>query len=373
VNSLCRRNNINKLLELLEKTGLNSIIILSPENIEYFLGIETIADAWLMLHVNRETGLELYVPLLDYYRYRDQLEGKDIEVYGVSKKLEAGDARIVRKEWSEILKNIIGRWGKIGVDSSHASPASIILKNIPREKIVDVSKHIDGYRMVKEDWEIDSIVNAIEITGRGIYKVIESLTHNITELELAGIFEYSVRKEGVREYAFSPLILFKPGNSYPHNLPSTTQLSDSDLVLVDVGVKYGGRCSDITRMAIWGSISEEEKRVIEVVEEALGEAIDTIQPGVKASDVDRAARKVIERAGLGEKFIHGLGHGLGVVVHEAPAIRAGSDVELKPGMVFTVEPGVYVAGKYGVRIEENVVVTKSGSRILSRDIDRVFT
>ena len=226
--------------------------------------------------------------------------------------------------------------------------------------------------MIKEDWEIEAIEKAIEITGNAIYNIVDNLSENLTETEISGVFEYSVRKEGVRRYAFEPLILVKPGNSYPHNLPSNNKLGKNNLLLIDVGVKYKERCSDITRMVVWGSISEEEKKVLEIVNEAIDRAIEKIQPGVKAGEVDEAARSYIEENGYGEKFIHGLGHGIGVVVHEQPYIRRGVETVLEPGMVFTIEPGIYIAGKYGVRIEEDVLVTKSGVKILSKNIERVF-
>ncbi len=366
-------DNLVKLTKILEENDLTDLIIISPENIEYFLGVETVADSLALLHISRDGYASIYVPVLEYYRFKDSLNSKKIKVYGVSRKLKPEDASIVSKSWKDIAKEIIDKGNRIGIDRSHSSPLSGILHGITSEKIVDVSNKINKYRMIKEDWEIEAIVHAIEITGKAIYDVVNNLSENTTETEVAGIFEYNVRKEGIRRYAFEPLILFKPGNSYPHNLPSNTRLGDKNLVLLDVGVKYRERCSDITRMVIWGSISEEEKKVIEIVNEAINRALETIQPGVKAGEVDKAARSYIEEKGYGNRFIHGLGHGIGVVVHEQPYIRKDNETILEPGMVFTVEPGIYIPGKYGVRIEEDVLVTKDGVKVLSSNIERVFT
>ncbi len=365
-------DNIVKLKKIMDEEGLSDIMIVSPENIEYFLGVKTIADSLLLLHISSSEA-KLYLPILEYYRYNDLLRDTDIEVVAVSKNIKPKDAEILDISWKDLVKNIVENSEKIGIDKSHPTFLSSILLEIRDEHVIDVSKKINKYRMVKEEWEIEAIKKAIEITSKGIYEIVDNLSETMTEAKVAGIFEYSVRSEGVEEYAFTPLTLFKPGNSYPHNLPSDTVLGKNNLVLVDVGVKYMRRCSDITRMIIWGSISEEEKKAIEIVNEAIDRAIEKIEPGVKANEVDQAARKYIEEHGYGDKFIHGLGHGIGVVVHEHPYIRSTSDTVLEPGMVFTIEPGIYVAGKYGIRIEEDVLVTKKGVSILSKGIERVIT
>ncbi|OYT40562.1 MAG: peptidase M24 [Desulfurococcales archaeon ex4484_58] len=366
-------DNLRKLEKLLEERNLKDILIISPENIDYFLDVRTIADSLIILRASRDEGFKLYVPILEYYRFRDSLVGKNVEVFGVSRTIKPSDTNIVEKNWNDLVREVFEKNEKVGVDISHSSPLLSTVVKIGGERIVNVSEDIDRFRMIKDEWEINSIKKAIEITGNGIYRITDNLTEEITETQLAGVFEYNVRREGVEEYAFPPLILFKPSNSYPHNLPSTNKLGDKNLVLVDVGVKYMGRCSDITRMIIWRSISSEEKRALEILEEAIDEAIDHVQPGVKASEVDMKARRIVEKYGFGEKFIHGLGHGFGVVVHEKPYIRMNSETILEPGMVFTIEPGIYVAGRYGVRIEEDVLVRKDGVEVLTRNISRVLT
>jgi len=363
-------NNLAKLGKIVEENGLDDVILLSPENIAYYLGVEAIADATVLMHYTLDRVV-VYVPILDYYRYRDSLDGS-VEVIGLSNTIKPSDASVTDKGWRELINEIVGSSNKVGLDKSHPSPLSIHATGLSEDKVVDVSNHINSQRMIKDDWEIEAISKAIEITGYGIYSVVDKLYRDITEAEVAGVFEYSVRSRGVREYAFPPLILFKPGNSYPHYLPSTSILGDKNLILLDVGVKVDNRCSDITRMVTWGGLSNEERMIIEIVSEAIDRALEVVQPGVKASEVDEVARKYILEKGFGEKFIHGLGHGIGVVVHEHPYIRSGSETTLEPGMVFTIEPGIYFAGQYGVRIEEDVLVTKKGVRVLSKNIERVI-
>ncbi|WP_245521896.1 M24 family metallopeptidase [Staphylothermus hellenicus] len=370
MNSL--KPQINKLYELVEKSGVEEVLLAAPDNIEYFLGIRTIADSVLLLHYKKGGNLRIYVPLLEYYRFRDTLSKLGVEVIAVSKTVKPSDARIVESDWKTLIGKLASS-DKVGFDKSHVSPLNTLITSIYGDRIVDLSSEINKYRMRKEDWEIKSITRAVEITGKGIYEVANNLNDRITEAEVAGFFEYRVRREGVDEYAFPPLTLFKPGNSYPHNLPSNTRLGRKNLVLVDVGVKYNGRCSDITRMIIWRKISEEERKAVEAVNEAVDNVIDNIQPGIEAGKLADIAVKTLEKHGLSERFIHGLGHGFGVLVHEPPYIRIGEKTKLEPGMVFTVEPGVYFAGKYGVRIEEDVLVTERGVRVLSKMIERIIT
>ncbi len=366
------KNMLYKLENILEDKGVEEAIITAPDNIEYFLGIRTIADSVLLLHYRRGENPTLYVPLLEYYRFRDSLKDTGIEVVAVSRTLKPSDAVVVDLEWRKLIGKIVSS-EKIGFDKSHVSPINSLVTSILGDKIIDLSSSINKYRMIKEDWEIKAIQKAVDVTGKGIAEIVNNLNNDLTETEAAGLFEYRVRRDGIDEYAFPPLLLFKPSNSYPHNLPSTRKLGRRNLVLMDVGVKYNGRCSDITRMAIWGRRVREELRVIEAVEEAIDNVIDSISPGsITTGELASIAVKTLERHGLSEKFIHGLGHGFGILVHEPPYLRIGDKTTIEPGMVFTVEPGVYFAGKYGVRIEEDVLVTRKKARILSGNIRRVF-
>lgn len=362
--------NLAKLGRLMEEQGLDVIIVLSPDNVSYFLDAKIIGDAPLILRYSRD-DVKLYTSALEYYRFRDSLP-QDVEVVALSKTIKLEDAEVVEKDFKEIVKENIDKHGKVGLDTLPQFLNLDYLQSIPRDKVRFVSDAIARLRMIKEEWELERIKRAIEITGQAIYRVINALTEESTETVAAGLFEYEARRNGVEEFAFPPLTLFKPGNSYPHNLPTNVKLGKRNLVLMDVGVKHGNRCCDITRMAIWGPVREEERNVVEAVEDALNAAIESIQPGCKAGEVDQKARKTLENRGYGNRFIHGLGHGFGVNVHEAPYIRQGSDHVIEEGMVFTIEPGVYFNGKFGVRIEENVYVSKSKAVVLTSEIERVF-
>ncbi len=362
---------IDKLYKLLEEKSLDAIIVSTPQNIRYYLGIETVADTVILLHLTRDT-IEVYTPVLEYYRVRDYIN-RDIEVKAFTKKLTSRpeDMVVVEKGLSSLVEDLGSRYEKIGCDYK-SSPIGILLKEKLGDKVVDIEEDISRHRMFKDDRELEAIKRAVEATIKGIKTLVDSIHDKATETELAGIFEYRARIEGYEEQAFPPLVLFKPSNSYPHKLPGKNVLKNRDLVLVDVGVKVDGYCSDLTRTIPWGRLYREERKVLEAVNEAIENAIDKFQPGMKASELDAIARETLAKHGYDKYFIHGLGHGIGIDVHEKPYLNPVSDTRLEPGMVFTIEPGVYFSGRFGVRIEEDVVVTKKGLRILSRSLPRIL-
>ncbi|NAZ27108.1 MAG: aminopeptidase P family protein, partial [Thermogladius sp.] len=187
---------LGKLDEIAERSGVDAIIVASPENVEYFTGVKSLGDSTLLLFYHRSAGVpHLYVPLLEYYRYRDSLEGKGVEVYAISRTLKPSDAKVVEKDWGELVKTLVAGL-KAGYDAGFPSPlATTVLRSIG--EYVDVSNDISKVRMVKEDWEIELIERAVEVTAMGIKSVAEEAEEGVSETELAGVFEREVRRRGV--------------------------------------------------------------------------------------------------------------------------------------------------------------------------------
>ena len=363
------RSHLDRAYRLLDEKEIDALLVTQPFNVSYYTGIRMIADSIMVLVVDKG-GASLYVPLLEYYRVRDAAEG--IDVYAVSKKIKPGDVRVAARGVGDIIDDAAGKYRRIGVDLDESPLLPLILKKLG-DRLVDVSMSIWRQRMIKDDWEIDVIKRAVEATYKGIMATAYSLSPDVSETMVAGFFEMRARMEGAEEMAFPPLTLFKPGNSYPHNLPSPrNRLGDKNLVLIDVGVYIDGYCSDITRMVTWGGVGEDEKKALETLVEAIDNVIDNAEPGMSAEEIDGLARSVVEKHGYGDRFIHGLGHGIGLYVHEKPRLGPGSTETIEPGMVFTVEPGIYLPGRFGVRIEEDVVMTKKGLRVLSSMIPRII-
>ncbi len=178
--------------------------------------------------------------------------------------------------------------------------------------------------------------------------------------------EFEMKKKGAEKMAFDTMVLSGPKTASPHGTPGERKIQKGDFILFDLGVVYEGYCSDITRTVAFGEPSEKQREIYETVKKAEQTAIDMIRPGVKARDLDKAARDVITEAGYGEYFTHRLGHGLGISVHEFPSVTGTNEMELEEGMVFTVEPGIYHPEITGVRIEDDVVVTSDGVEVLTK-------
>jgi len=194
----------------------------------------------------------------------------------------------------------------------------------------------------------------------------------LTENHLAGLLVFELRSRGAANSSFPVIVAAAANSSLPHYRPGEALVQRDQPLLVDWGAIYKGYCSDLTRTLIVGRVSPRIKQIYKVVQEAQEAAIRFMRPGVTTMQADRVARDVIERAGFGKEFGHGLGHGIGREIHELPTMRkTGGEEELRPGMIVTVEPGIYLPGEGGVRIEDDVLITHSGCEVLS-NLDRTF-
>jgi Xaa-Pro dipeptidase len=221
--------------------------------------------------------------------------------------------------------------------------------------------------MTKDENEIAHMRRAAEIAERAMERLLDvgALRPGRTELEVAADLQVAMLREGGQGEAFSPIVVAGPRSAFPHATPSNRPLAKGDLVIIDWGTTHEGYCSDITRTFVLGSPTPEMERIHDAVLAANQSGRLSIRPGMPAQEVDRAARRAITLAGYGEYFIHRTGHGLGLEVHEPPYVVEGNLDLLQPGMTFTVEPGIYLPGTGGVRIEDDVVVTETGSETLT--------
>ena len=191
------------------------------------------------------------------------------------------------------------------------------------------------------------------------------MTPDMTELDVAAELEYQARRFGAKSLSFPAIVAVGARAALPHANPSLRRLEESDFVLIDWGVNAGLYMSDLTRIVVTGRISPKLRKVYGVVLKAQLAAIDAIGPGVTCEEVDRVARSIISKAGFGRAFGHGLGHGTGLEIHEAPRLAVGQKTKLRPGMIVTVEPGIYLPDWGGVRIEDDVLVTRTGHEVLT--------
>ena len=240
------------------------------------------------------------------------------------------------------------------------------MSDIVRGTLKPVPEVVSALRMIKSADEVERIRAASLLAEDVLGDLIETVTEELTETELAARFEYEFKKRGAEGAAFDTIALFGPRGSMPHGHPSDARLRRGDPVLLDLGCRKGGYCSDLTRTYAFGTMPGAWfQDIYQVVLAAQRAALAAVRPGARCSEVDAVARTIIKDAGYGEFFGHGLGHGVGIEIHENPRLSAESEFVLEKGMVVTVEPGIYLPKQGGVRIEDLVVVTRDGCDILT--------
>ncbi len=240
--------------------------------------------------------------------------------------------------------------------------------------LYSLSPVISELREIKDEDEIKVLKKAAKIADKMFYKLMDEELEGKSEKELANMIEYMMKNEFDADgVSFDPIVASGPNGANPHHTPSTRKIRKGDVVIFDYGAKYLGYCSDITRTVVVGSPSEEVKKVYEIVKESQETAFQQVKEGITAGDIDSAARNVIAKYGYDKYFIHRTGHGLGIDVHEEPYISPGNTKLLKEGMVFTIEPGIYLHGKFGIRIEDDVVVlNKKGVRLTEAERELII-
>ena len=232
-------------------------------------------------------------------------------------------------------------------------------KNL-KAKLVPFNKAISSFRATKEDWEVQLMLKAQEITDKAFSEILTRIKPGMSELELQAELIYCLYKNGGTGLAFSPIVVSGPNTSLPHGVAGERIIQEGDFVTLDFGASYKGYCSDMTRTVAVGYATEEMKKVYETVLKAQEAGIAVTRAGVIGKDIDAAARKVITDAGYGEYFGHGYGHSLGLEIHEAPDPNPGNSGPMPAGALCSAEPGIYLPGRFGVRIEDVTMITETG-------------
>jgi len=273
----------------------------------------------------------------------------------------------VKGKWlawlAERLKALGARRVAIGAQTTSV----YVFKELERRgvELVPMEGWVESLRRVKDPEEVERIAAAAQLTDQGLRWILGKLRPGMTEREVALELEMWYRKHGADDVAFDLIVAFGEDSSMPHHMPGDRELREGELILLDIGAKVDGYCADLTRVVALGRPTPEARAIYELVLTANRAGIEALQAGVTGVEADRAARKVIQEAGYGDHFGHGLGHGVGLEVHEGPRLSPTSEDTLEAGMVVTVEPGVYLPGRFGVRIEDLAVVRPDGCEILS--------
>ncbi len=242
---------------------------------------------------------------------------------------------------------------------------SDLKERLPNVEFKQTAGQVESLRVIKDETEIEKTRRAVDVAQRAIQSLLPRLTPDWTERQVAFELEAVMRELGASGVSFEPIVGAEPSGALPHYRPGGTKIGDAATLLIDWGAEYQGYASDLTRTFHRDHASDDFRKAYDAVLTAQLAAIAAIGPGVEAADVDAAARDSLTAAGYSDAFKHGLGHGTGLQIHEAPRLSSISTDTLQPGMIITIEPGVYFEGDFGIRIEDDVLVTEFGHEVLS--------
>ena len=249
----------------------------------------------------------------------------------------------------------------LGYEETYLTVAELMQfeKNL-NAKLIPYNAKIYGFRAVKEEWELENLRKAQAIADKAFAEVLPRIKVGMSELELQAELIYCMYKNGAHGLSFDPIVVSGPNSSMPHGVAGDRKIQEGDFITMDFGVLYNGYCSDMTRTVAVSFATEEMKKVYNTVLEAQLAGLAISKAGVPGKDIDGAARKVIEEAGYGPQFSHSYGHGVGLEIHEAPGLSFRSEQEIPENAVCSAEPGIYLAGKFGVRIEDCIIFKADG-------------
>ena len=343
-----------------EGVACDTLLVTHLTNIRYLSGFT--GSAALLLVLSEDAVL------VTDGRYEEQA-ADELRGAGVAARVEVGRTLA---EQREIVIGIVGTPPRLGLEADHVSWADQQRYErdwFPGTELVPTSGLVEAHRLVKDDGEVARIEVACAIADAALASVAPTLEDGPTEAAFALRLDTEMRRLGADDVSFETIVASGPNGSRPHHVPTDRVIRKGDLVVIDFGALVDGYHSDMTRTVAVGGVAaldDTQRRMVEVVGASQAAGVAMVAPGVAASEVDRACREVIAEAGWADAFVHGTGHGVGLDIHEDPRVSGTGDATLDAGHVVTVEPGVYLPGHGGVRVEDTVVVTPTGRRTLTR-------
>jgi len=344
----CFADRVSAVRRRLRGWGCQALLICNPRDIRYLTGFVG-DDSWAVVWLRRPK-----VTVITDFRFQEQIQREAPQVSVVMR--QAG--------LTEALEGVFrrGRVQRLALQSAHVTLTwrQKLAKKLGARRLVAVEDGLREQRAVKDVAEIASIKKALKIQQEAFRQTVAQIRPGQTEMQIAAYLEYQMRLLGADGASFPTIVAADANASLPHAIPGKRKVKKGGMILIDWGAQWGGYCSDLTRVVAIGTMPKKIQEIYEIVYEAQQSAIEVIKPGVALKDVDAAARRVIVKAGFGKYFGHSLGHGLGLDIHELPTLSGRSSGCLEPGHVVTVEPGIYLPGIGGVRIEDDVLVTPHG-------------
>lgn len=329
----------------------DAVLISSPENRMYFSGFAS-SDGLVLI-----THSEAYI-VIDF-RY----------ITAAKENPEGLKTVLIEKTWHETLLSLVQKLGikKLGIEEDYVTLDIFKdLKDSLDTEFLFLSDTISSLRMIKSEDEVDTIKKAQAITDKAFSHILAYIKEGVSEADIALELDYFMRKNGAEAPAFDSIVVSGEKSALPHGVPGERKLKGGDFLTMDFGAKFNGYCSDMTRTVAIGSASDEMKRIYDIVLAAQKNALNNIRAGISGVSADAYARDIIEQSGYGKYFGHGTGHGIGLQIHEAPNFSPRCKDIIPENCIVSVEPGIYIEGKFGVRIEDMVIVKKDGVINLTR-------
>ena len=357
------QRRIEKLIDLMGENGFGGIALNPSPTLTYLAGLHFhLMERPTVCLISVQGQIAMILPALE----ANKLDGLEVTIQAFTYSDDPETRAVAFKDAANCLQL---PENELGVESTRMRFLEMMYLGdaFPEIAFVDANDCLAELRLIKDQDEITKMARAAQIAEEALLITLQGLREGVTEQAVANELIIQLLRVGSDpELPFSPIVAFGENTANPHAVPGGRALKPGDLVLVDWGAGHQGYLSDITRTFTFGEVDPELLQVGNIVLQANQAGREAVQPGVEAGAVDRAARAVIDAASYGQAFIHRTGHGLGLEAHEAPYIYDGNPLVLEAGMTFTVEPGIYLPGKGGVRIEDDVVVTDSGMSSLSQ-------
>jgi Xaa-Pro aminopeptidase len=346
-----RNVRLSKLRQSLLDQNVDAVLVGQPENRRYLSGF-TGSTGWLIITAGRQV-------LATDFRYYEQVE-REAPAFELAK---------VTGKYADILPGLLVDLGvkRLGYESQHLTVDQWSTWSEATKEVewVPLKSTVETIRMVKDEGEMEAIRRSVALTDAAFAHLLEGIRPGMTELEAAWEIEAYMRTHGASKTSFDLIVAAGPNGALPHARPGERILQPGEPIVVDIGCALEGYCSDMTRTFCFGQPSPKYLEVWDIVRRAQEAAGASIRAGVSGLSVDAAARDLITAAGYGEAFGHGLGHGVGLAVHESPSAGRLSEDTLQAGMTLTVEPGIYLPGEFGVRLEDLVIIHEQGMEILT--------
>lgn len=338
----------NVVRSVLSKYDVDAMLVMNPYNMRYLSGY---TGGCGYLYLSEHKNLILTDSRYTIQANEEATDFSVVEVSGTDGYINAINALVIEEK----VKKLAFEARELSFAEYMKWAEKLNIKNL-----VPVADDFTNLRQIKKDWELERLKKAEEIGDLAFEKILNVIQPGMTELQIAAHLEFFMKEAGAEGLSFDTIVASGVNSAMPHAVPTQKKVEPGDFITMDFGCIYQGYCSDMTRTIVVGKASEEQKKIYRIVKDAQQAALDMIRAGFKGCEIDKAARDLIAGQGYGKCFGHGLGHSVGLYIHEEPRLSPTCDQVIQAGMIETVEPGIYIKDFGGVRIEDMVCVTQDG-------------